>query len=234
NHATYYFSSLLDTATGRILWQQTAHEGAPRDKRHIKSTYASSTPATNGRVVVAWFGSHGLHAYTVDGKPLWKVDVGRVDTGAHEAAVEWGAGSSPVIWGNLVILQVDTQDDSFLAALAVETGEQVWKTHRDEGPSWSTPTVVTTKDGPELVVNGTNYIRGYDPRSGRERWRVASGSPIPAPTPVGGGDFFIVASGGKDSARPVVAVRPGGRDDNLRLIPWSGRPSALASARGAS
>ena len=141
----------LDTASGRIVWQKTAYEGSPRDKRHVKSTYASSTPATDGRVVVAWFGSQGLHAYTVEGTPLWKVDLGRVSAGAVEsAAIEWGPASSPAIWDGLVILQVDTRDDSFLVALSAETGEQVWKTNRDEGPSWSSPTVVTTANGAEL------------------------------------------------------------------------------------
>ena len=189
----------LDTASGKIVWQKTADEGQPRDKRHVKSTYATSTPATDGRVVVAWFGSQGLYAYTVEGTPLWKVDLGRVSVGAVEAAaIEWGPASSPVIWEGLVILQVDTHDDSFLVALSVETGEQVWKTIRDEGPSWSSPTVVTTANGAELIVNGGNFVRGYDPRTGTERWRVASGSPIPTPTPIGAGGLSIVTSGGLD------------------------------------
>ena len=176
----------LDIASGRIVWQKTAYEGQPRDKRHVKSTYASSTPATDGRVVVAWFGSQGLHAYTVEGTPLWKVDLGRVSVGAAEAAaIEWGPASSPVIWEGLVIVQVDTRDDSFLIALSVDTGEQVWKTNRDDIASWSSPTVVTTAKGAELIVNGGNFARGYDPRTGSERWRIASGSPIAAPTPIG-------------------------------------------------
>ena len=200
----------LDTASGRIVWQKTASDGRPRDKRHVKSTYTSSTPATDGRVVVAAFGSQGLHAYTVDGTPLWKVDLGRVSVGAVEAAaIEWGPASSPVIWDGLVILQVDTNDDSFLVALSVETGEQVWKPNRDEGPSWSSPTVVTTANGAELIVNGGNFARGYDPRNGTERWRVATGSPIATPTPVGAGGLSIVTSGGMGSSRPLVAVRHG-------------------------
>lgn len=202
----------LDATTGRLLWEQTAYEGIPRDKRHVKSTYASATPATDGRVVVAWFGSHGLHAFTVDGKRLWTIDAGRVSVGAAESAgIEWGPASSPVIWNGLVILQVDTHDDSFVVALSVETGEQVWKTEREETSSWSTPTVVTTREGAELVVNGGNFVRGYDPRTGRERWRVASGSPIASPTPVAAGDLSIVTSGGMGSPRPIVAVRHGAR-----------------------
>ena len=200
----------LDTASGRIVWQKTAYEGQPRDKRHVKSTYASSTPATDGRVVVAWFGSQGLHAYTVEGTPLWKVDLGRVSVGAVEAAaIEWGPASSPVIWDGLVILQVDTRDDSFLVALSVETGEQVWKTNRDEGPSWSSPTVVTTANGAELVVNGGELRSRVRSTDRTERWRVATGSPIATPTPIGAGGLSIVTSGGMGSSRPLVAVRHG-------------------------
>ena len=200
----------LEASSGRIVWQKTAYEGSPRDKRHVKSTYASSTPATDGRVVIAWFGSQGLHAYTVDGTPLWKVDLGRVSAGAVEsAAVEWGPASSPVIWDGLVILQVDTRDDSFLVAFSVETGEQIWRTNRDEGPSWSSPTVVTTANGAELIANGGSFARGYDPRTGAERWRIATGSPIATPTPIGAGGLSIVTSGGFGSSRPFVAVRHG-------------------------
>lgn len=225
----------LDAATGRIVWQKTAYEGQPRDKRHVKSTYASSTPATDGRVVVAWFGSQGLHAYTVEGTPLWKVDLGRVSVGAVEtAAIEWGPASSPVIWDGLVIVQVDTHDDSFLVALSADTGEQVWKTNRDEIPSWSSPTVVTTAQGAELVVNGGNFVRGYDPRTGSERWRVASGSPITTPTPIGADGMSIVTSGGLGSSRPLVAVRhgaqgvlspadPAGKTEGSSPVAWSMR-----------
>ena len=162
--------------------------------------------------MVAWFGSQGLHAYTVEGTPLWRVDLGRVSVGAVEsAAIEWGPASSPVIWNGLVLLQVDTHDDSFVLALSVETGEQVWKTERDETPSWSTPTVITNPNGAELVVNGGNFARGYDLRNGTERWRVANGSPISTPTPIGAGELSIVTSGGFGSSRPVVAVRHGAR-----------------------
>jgi outer membrane protein assembly factor BamB len=177
-------------------------------------------------VVVAWFGSQGLHAYTVDGKPLWTVDVDRVSVGAAESGgIEWGPASSPVIWNGLVILQVATHDDSFVVALSAETGEQVWKTERDETPSWSTPTIVTTRDGAELVLNGSNFARGYDPRTGQERWRVASGSPIATPTPVKAGELSIVASGGLGSTRPIVAVARGATGD-LTPVPGAGTPTA--------
>ncbi len=203
----------VDRNDGRILWERAAHEGAPIDKRHVKSTYASSTPATDGRIVVAWFGSHGLHAYDVEGRPLWTVDVGRVDAGAYDIpSYEWGPASSPIIWEDQVILQVDTQDDSFIAAFDAATGETLWRTGRDELPSWGTPTVASTAEGPELVTNASNFIRGYDPRTGEELWRLGGSSKITAPTPVFGGGLFVVASG-RAPERPIFAVRTGARGD---------------------
>jgi outer membrane protein assembly factor BamB len=219
----------VDKDTGKILWERAAHEGEPVDRRHIKSTYASATPATDGRSVVAWFGSQGLHAYDVEGNFLWKVDLGRLDLGAYELPTfEWGPASSPIIWNGLVILQCDTQADSFVLALDVESGDLVWKTDRDELPSWGTPTVATTSAGPELVTNASKFIRGYDPRTGKELWRLGRSSKITAPTPVFGEDLFVVASG-RAPERPIFVVRAGSRGDltlpdderNSRAVAWS-------------
>jgi outer membrane protein assembly factor BamB len=203
----------VDKHTGKILWDRVAHEGEPREKRHIKSTYASSTPATDGRIVVAWFGSQGVFAYDVNGRFLWKADLGRLNLGAYDIPTyEWGTASSPIIWNNLVILQCDTQDDSFLLALDADTGKQVWKTERDEIPSWGTPTVAVTSAGPELVTNASNYIRGYDPRTGRELWRLGRSSKITAPTPLFADDRFVIASG-RAPERPIFVVKAGARGD---------------------
>jgi outer membrane protein assembly factor BamB len=203
----------LDKWSGKVLWERLAYEGEPRNKRHVKSTYASSTPATDGRIVAAWFGSQGVYAYGVDGSRLWSVDLGRLDIGAYDIPTyEWGPASSPIIWNNLVILQCDTQADSFVVALDVETGATVWKTAREELPSWGTPTIVTTTAGPELVTNASNFIRGYDPRTGRDLWRIGRSSKITAPTPVFGGGLWVIASG-RAPERPIFVVRPGARGD---------------------
>ena len=221
----------VDKRSGTILWERVAHEGEPVDKRHIKSTYASSTPATDGRVVVASFGSQGVHAYDVEGRFLWRVDLGRLDLGAYDIPTfEWGPASSPIIWNGLVILQFDTQADSFILALNAETGETVWKTGRDELPSWGTPTVAATPAGPELVTNAANFIRGYDPRTGKELWRLGGSSKITAPTPIFGGGLFVVASGRAPEA-PIFVVRPGARGD-VTLRRGSTSSQAIAWSRG--
>jgi outer membrane protein assembly factor BamB len=203
----------LDKRTGRVAWERVAHDGPPLNKRHMKSTYASASPATNGRVVVAWFGSQGVYAYDVNGNLRWKVDLGRVDMGAYDIPTyEWGPASSPIIWNDLVIVQCDTQADSFLVALNVNTGETVWKTERDELPSWGSPNVVDTPRGPELVTNASNFVRGYDPKTGQERWRLGHSSKITAPTPVAADGLVVVASG-RAPERPIFVVGPGAKGD---------------------
>lgn len=203
----------LDKKSGRVLWERVAFEGAPVDLRHMKSTYASATPVTDGRQVIAWFGSQGVYAFDVEGNLRWKVDLGRMNLGAYDIPTyEWGPASSPILWNGLVILQVDTQADSFIVALNADTGETVWKTDRDELPSWGTPMVATTPAGPELVTNASKFVRGYDPRTGRELWRIGGSSKITAPTPIYAGGLFIIASG-RAPERPIFAVKPGARGD---------------------
>jgi outer membrane protein assembly factor BamB len=217
----------LDAKTGAIVWQRVAFEGLPRELRHIKSTYASATPATDGRLVVASFGSQGVYAYDLNGTLLWKADLGRLDVGAYDIPTfEWGTASSPIIWNDLVILQCDTQADSFLVALDSATGAVVWKSGRDELPSWGTPTVATTSKGVELVTNASNFVRGYDPRTGTELWRLGRSSKITAPTPIAAGDLVIVASG-RAPERPIIAVRAGARGD---ITPGDGQASSAAVA----
>jgi len=203
----------IDKRTGKTLWERVASESEPLNKRHVKNTYASATPATDGRMVVAWFGSQGVFAYDVNGTLRWKADLGRLDLGAYDVpSVEWGPASSPIIWGDLVILQVDTQADSFLLALKLGTGETVWKTERDELPSWGTPTVVDTSAGPALLTNASNFIRGYDPRTGKELWRLGGSSKITAPTPFVAEDLLVFASG-RGPEKPIFVVRPGANGD---------------------
>ena len=203
----------IDKRTGKIRWERAAAQGEPRNKRHIKSTYASASPATDGRIVVAWFGSQGIYAYDLDGGLRWSVDLGRVDMGAYDIpAYEWGPASSTIIWNGMVIVQCDTQADSFLLALNADTGETIWKTDRQELPSWGTPTIITTAAGPELVTNASNWVRGYDPATGKELWRLGGSSKITAPTPIFAGGLHIIASG-RAPERPIFAVRPGSRGD---------------------
>jgi len=214
----------LDKRTGKTLWSKVAVKKKPTDKRHIKATYANSTPATDGQHVVAFFGSEGLFAYTVKGEFLWKKNLGRLDVGAYDSpGYEWGTASSPIIWNAKVIVQCDTQKESFVLAVDVKTGKELWRTKRDELPSWGTPTVWSGNQ-PELITNGSKFIRGYNPETGKELWRLGGSSKITTPTPVFAGDRIIVASG-RHPERPIFCLRPGGRGDLTggKHVAWQNR-----------
>jgi outer membrane protein assembly factor BamB len=212
----------LDRRSGAILWERVAHEGAPKEKRHIKATYANATPATDGEVVVAFFGSQGLYAYDLSGKLLWNRDLGRIDAGAYDVPdYEWGTASSPILYRDSVIVQCDQQKGSFLESFDRKSGRTIWRTGRDELPSWGTPTVVPGKTRAELITNGSNFVRGYDPASGKELWRLGGSSKITAPTPVYAADLIVVASGRRPEA-PIFAIRPGATGDITRTnsVAW--------------
>ncbi len=203
----------LDASTGAILWDRIAYEGVPRDKRHIKNTYASSTPATDGRYVAAFFGSQGLYVYTVDGELVWKQDFGHLDFGAYDLPeYEWGSATSPIIYRDLVIVQCDLHGPSFAMAFDLKTGETRWRSERDELPSWSTPTVYPGARRDELVTNSPNYVRGLDPATGKELWRLGRSSKITAPTPIFDGDLIVVASG-RGPERPINVIKAGATGD---------------------
>jgi outer membrane protein assembly factor BamB len=203
----------IDKRSGRVEWERVAFEGPPVDTRHIKSTYASATPATDGRSVVVSFGSQGVYAYDVNGQLRWKVDLGHTKLGAYDIpSFEWGPASSPIIFEDLVILQVDTHLDSFVIALDLTTGSVRWKSERDEFPSWGTPSVAMTPAGPQLVTNASKFVRGYDPRTGKELWRLGGSSKITAPTPIFADGVFVVASG-RAPERPIFVVKPDARGD---------------------
>lgn len=222
----------LDARNGKVLWERLAHEGKPRSARHIKSSYANSTPATDGSTVVVFFGSEGLYAYDFEGDLKWKKDLGVLDVGAYNApSYEWGPASSPFIYQGLVFVQCDTQAEDFVLAADLETGRTVWRAERDDLPSWGTPNVYTGAGRPELVTNGSNYIRAYDPLSGQELWRLGGSSQITAPTPVFSDTLIIVASGRRPE-KPIFAVRPGaGGDITLPKGQWSS-PSVAWSKLG--
>ncbi len=203
----------LERKSGKIIWERIAHTGTPKTKRHPKATQANATPATDGKHIAVWFGSEGLYTYDWNGKLLWKQDLGIVNAGwFYDADYEWGHASSPIIYKNRVIVQVDRQEDCFIAAFDIKTGKQLWKTQRDELPSWGTPTVHVGKVRAEIITNATNFIRGYDPATGKELWKLARNSEVTATTPFVGQELIFIV-GGYPPVRPIFAIRPGASGD---------------------
>lgn len=197
----------LDKKTGRIVWEQTAHKGVPQVKRHPKATHANSTPATDGEHVVAFFGSEGLYCYDMNGKLIWKKDFGLLDSAFFVApSAQWGFASSPVIHEGVVVVQCDALNTAFLAALDIKTGKEIWRTLREDVPTWSTPTIHVGDKKTQIIVNGFKHIGGYDFKTGKELWKISGGGDIPVPTPVvAHGLVFINGAHGRLS--PIYAIK---------------------------
>ena len=203
----------LDKKSGKVLWDKVAYEGIPKTKRHPKSSQASATPVTDGSHVIVSFGSEGLYAYDVDGKLLWKKDLGVLNAGwFFDPDYEWGIGSSPIIYKNMVIVQCDIQRHSFLAAFDTQTGKEIWRTEREEIPSWSTPTIFEANGKAELVTQATTFTRGYDPMTGKELWKYSGNSEIAIPTPIVGPGFVVITNGYR-GVQPIFAIKPGASGD---------------------
>jgi outer membrane protein assembly factor BamB len=203
----------LDKNTGKILWDKVATEGVPKIKRHIKATHANSSPATDGKYVVAFFGAEGLYCYDMKGKLVWKQDLGVLDSGwFYDPDYQWGMASSPIIYKNMVIVQCDVQKDSFIAAYDIKTGKELWKTPRKEIPSWGTPTIYEGKTRVELITNATKAARGYDPMTGKELWQMSGNPEVTATTPIVAHDLIYIVNHYRPN-QPIYAIKPGATGD---------------------
>lgn len=197
----------LDKKTGAVRWQQTVLKAVPKIKRHTKASHANSTLATDGERLIAFFGSEGLHAFDMKGKALWSKDLGVLDAGWFvDASAQWETGSSPILHDNVVVIQADVQKGSFLAAFDARDGRELWRTPRNDVPTWGTPTIHQVKGQTQLVVNGWRHIGAYDFKTGKEVWKLTGGGDIPVPTPVAH-DGLIYITNAHGPRAPVYAIR---------------------------
>jgi outer membrane protein assembly factor BamB len=198
----------VDWKTGKIVWEREVQRGVPASSHHLKNTYASETPVTDGERVYAYFGNLGLFVFDVDGKPVWSQRWGPFRT-----RYGWGTAASPVLYKDRIYVVNDNDDQSFLAALDKRTGKQIWRVERDEASNWSTPYLWESERGPEIVTAGTRKVRSYD-LDGHLLWELGGMSSIVIPTPFAQHGLLFLASGYVgDDVRPVYAVRQGARGD---------------------
>jgi outer membrane protein assembly factor BamB len=197
----------LDKQSGKVVWDKPVLETVPRTERHTKSTHCNSTPATDGKHLVAILGSEGLFCFDLSGKQIWHKDLGRMDPGYYVVTnTSWGFGSTPVLHDGKVIVQCDVLSEQFLAVFNANNGQELWRTRRDEVPTWSTPIVAASKGRTQIIVNGWKQIGGYDFATGRSLWQLREGGDVPVASPILAGDFVILTSA-HGKARPMRAVR---------------------------
>jgi outer membrane protein assembly factor BamB len=155
----------LARSDGRTLWKTVVKEVFPHEGGHNTGSPVSNSPVTDGERLYAFFGSRGLYCLDFEGRVLWQKDLGKMHTlHAH------GEGSSPVVYGDTLIVNWDHEAESYIYAFDKATGEQRWKVRRDEVTSWSTPLVVEVEGKPQVIVSATKRIRGYDLATGKEIW----------------------------------------------------------------
>ncbi|HEX5446755.1 MAG TPA: PQQ-binding-like beta-propeller repeat protein [Pirellulales bacterium] len=198
----------LDLDTGEIRWVRQVHEGLPATAIHIKNSFASETPVTDGERIYCYFGNLGIVALDFDGEEVWKVELPPQAT-----RFGWGMAASPVLYRDRIYLVNDNEQDSYLLALDAKTGNEVYRVARDEKSNWATPFVWESSQRTEIVTPGTGLVRSYD-LDGKLLWSMKGMSSITIATPYQYDGMLILSSGYvSDRFRPIYAIRPGAEGD---------------------
>ena len=204
-----------DVDSGREALNVEVFRTARANLLNKKNSHASPTPVADGDRVYVHFGDEGTAAVTLDGKLLWKTRL------RHET--QHGNGASPVIHGDLLIVNCDGADAAFVVALDKDTGAERWKTWRRRpwSQAYTTPLVVLHGEQEQLVSVGASYAVAYDPRTGKEVWRVSyPGGFSNVPRPVAGHGLVYITTGFHQPS--LLAIRPDGAGDVTRShVAWS-------------
>ena len=201
----------LDWRDGRVLWTNEVAVAAPLTPVHLKNTYASETPVTDGEHVYAHFGPVGLFCLDVSGKLAWSQPFQ-----PRKIAHGWGTAASPALHGDRVFVVSDNEEESFAAAFDKRTGKELWRVSRDEPSNWTSPFVWEHPGRTELVTAGHKKVRSYD-LEGKLLWESKGLSSITIPTPFAADGLLYVSAGyvgdNLKPNKPVYAIRPGGAGD---------------------
>ena len=207
----------LDRKTGRVNWQRTARTEQPHEGTHRNGSWASNSPVTDGEFLFAYFGSRGLYCYDLSGNLKWQKDLGNMRTRNG-----FGEGSSPALHGDVLVVNWDQEDDSFIVAMDKRSGEELWRRERDEVTSWSTPVIVAVEGKPQVVINATNRTRGYDLQTGEVIWEIGGMTVNTIPSPVHDGDMAYVMSGFRGSIVQAIRLAEAKGDlSNSNALAWT-------------
>ncbi len=210
-----YIVLCLDRDSGRIMWQETAIVAQPNEGHHGDSSYASASVTTDGERVYVSFGSRGLYCYSVDGKPQWKHGLKDVNT-----RNSFGEGSSPVVHGDIVVLNRDNETNSQILALNARTGNVVWEAQRDEISAWATPLILEYAGRTQVITSASKRVRSYDLQTGDLNWECGGQVTNVTPSPVPYKDHVICMSGYRGSIAMSLPLSARGDITDSPQIAW--------------
>jgi outer membrane protein assembly factor BamB len=218
-HKQRFAAIAVSRQDGKVLWTRPLREALPHEQGHRTASLASSSPVTDGERLYVLFGSFGLYCLDVnDGQIVWQADFGPM-----QSLHGHGEGSSPVLFGETLIINWDHEGQSFAAALNKRTGKEIWKVSRSEVTSWATPIVVEHVGKPQVIISGTSRIRGYDLATGKVLWECGGLSANVVASPVSDGN--MVFAGSSYDKRVLLAIRLAGAKgditDSKEHIAWS-------------
>jgi outer membrane protein assembly factor BamB len=202
-HRHQFIAMALNRRDGKISWMKVLREEWPHEGGHVTGSLASNSPVTDGERLYVFFGSRGLYCLDLTGEVKWQKDLGRMHTlHAH------GEGSSPVLYGDTLVVCWDHEADSFLYAFDKRTGRTLWKVPRDEKTSWSTPLIVEHEGKPQVIVSATKRVRGYDLGTGTQLWECAGLTENVVASPV----YYrgLVIAGNSYYSQAMLAIRVAG------------------------
>jgi len=198
----------FDRQTGKLLWERTARTAVPHESYHQQyGSYASNSPVTDGKHVIAFFGSRGVYCYSLDGKLVWEKDFGKL-----KMFREFGEGAWPMLEGNKLLLVLDQHEgESFIIALDKSTGRELWRTPRDGATNWTGPVVITHAGRKQVIVSASKKVSSYDLETGKVIWEAAGLGQNTIPAPVALDGIAIVMSGFRNPN--LMAIRLGREGD---------------------
>lgn len=206
----------VDRTNGSIIWQKALRAEHPHEGVHPTNTWASASPVTDGKTIVAFFGSHGLYVLNMNGELVWQKELGNMDTRRG-----WGEGSSPAVYGDKIIVNWDHEGQSFIVALDKQTGNEVWRQERDERSSWFTPLITEVNGVHQIVTTGATHTRAYDFETGKPVWSGPGLTINNIPTPIVSDGTAFLTSGYRGAAFLAVNLKQAhGNLEKTDAISW--------------
>ncbi len=191
----------INRADGSVAWERTAREERPHEARQVNNSFASASAMTDGEHVWAYFGSRGIYCYDMNGNLVWEKDLGDMSTRR-----EFGEGSSPALHGDALVITWDHEGPSYIVALDKRTGEEIWRTARDEITTWGTPLVLEHAGRTQVITAGTNRVRSYDFSNGELIWDGPGLTLNSIPSPVFADGVVYLMAGFRGSALRAVRL----------------------------